>query len=240
MSKSFGLTVLVGFLCISPATAGQGEDAVLVGLPHKAVRALNEAFPGAEFLHVRKELEGDKECYVVTVMHTGRQSEYYVSRDGHVFARKVFSVMTLPKQLAGYLVLSLLPGAISGAAARALVQATKRRQLSVMLEWLAAWVGAAIGIGIVLTQMATVPREKDTVALGLIIAICGGISASVVESVGLVIQSLRGLRPSHLRSLFVCFTLACAFLCLSIPVDMFRTERENEHYRTQAMKSPHG
>jgi hypothetical protein len=172
-------------------------------------------------------------------MRNGRQSEYYVSRDGHVFARKVFLIAGLPQQLTGYLALSLLLGLIPGSASWVLAQVAVRRQLSVMLEWLAAWIGATIGIGVALTQ-AKVPRENDLVVLGLISAICGGVSASTVESVGLASKLFREPRYGHLRSIFICVALACVFVCLSIPVDIFRAERENEYYKSQVMKSPHG
>ena len=241
MRDVYRLTVLICLLFASLARAGQSEDIALDKLPQNATDTLKVEFPGAELLHARKEMEDGKECYVVTIMHKGRQSEHYVSLGGrHVFAKQAFSFTVLPRRFAGVIALSLLPGAIAGAIARLLVQAAKGNRLSVLSEWLAAWVGAVIGISVILSQMTTVPREKDVVVFSLICAVCGGIAASVVETVGLTIQSFRGHRIVYRRWILSCCVVVCIFLCLSILVDMLRIDRENEYFRAQAMKLPPG
>lgn len=61
-----------------------------------------------------------------------------------------------------------------------------RTPCMIISEWLAVWVGAVIGISILLSQLAAVPYENDVLVFGLIAAVCGGLSASVVEAVGLI------------------------------------------------------
>lgn len=229
------------FLLFAPlARAGQGEDIPIDTLPRKAADALKVVFPGAELLHARKEIEDGKECYDVTVMDKGRERDYFVSRAGHVFTKQAFSFTVLPKRLAGYILLSLLPGAVAGTIVRWLIQVIMVNHLSIISEWLAVWIGAVMSIGIVLSQLSTVPREKDVVVFGLICIVCGGISASVITAVALISQSLRGLRLGYRQWILGCCILGGVFLCLVVPVEMLRVERENEYYKAQAMELPYG
>src|SRR5947209_11334824 len=152
MNKACGATVAICLLFSPSARAGQGEDVALDKLPPGVLERKFGFPPGTELLHARKEVEDGKEYYVVTVLHKGRQSEYFVSRDGRSDAlKKTFSVAELPDTLLAYLLLGLLPGAIPGAAAALLARAVRGGRLSALVGWFAAWAGAAIGIGVCLS-----------------------------------------------------------------------------------------
>ena len=237
MSNVFRYAVLGYLLSSSIASANDAEDISPVKIPLGVRNGVNAVFHNAKLLHSRKESENNRECYVVTIMYEGRQSDLYVSPDGrHVFTKVAFDFAELPRRLVGFIVLSLIPGMITGVAARQLIRSLRSSRTSILTEWFASWVGAAGGIGIVLSQLATVPREKDLLVYLFICTLCGGFSASAIQSVAIFGQLVRGYRIGSCRLILICCIVSCVFLSLTILIDMLRVERENEYFKSQAMK----
>jgi hypothetical protein len=234
------LVLLAPLLLASTARAGDGDEVALATLPPAVTDIITEFYPGAELLQAWKEAEDGKECYLVRIMGKGRVIDLYVAPDGRMLASKrdVFSLEYGPGLFREIALFLLLPGVVAGAVAWWMTQAARGEKVSVMTEWCAAWVGAVIGIGLLLSQLATVPREKDWLVIGLMCAVWGAVSASIVEGLGLLVQSIRGYRPSCRRWILGLSLAGVVFLSLSIPVDMLRNHRVNEYYRAIALSPP--
>lgn len=225
--------------CLLTAMQARSSDDKLPQTVDSRIRII---FPNVKVLSVQKETEDGRECYVVGIMHGDQSNDLYVSSDGDIVALKhpVFSLTTWRKQLIGWLTIALVPGVIAGSFSRWLFQVATGKRLSILMEWLSAWVGAVICIAILLSQVASVPREKDVLVIGLLCVVWGALSTSFVEAIGLTVQSYRGSRIGCRRWVFGCCLLGFVFLAFSIPVDMLRMKRENQHYKALAMRPSTG
>jgi hypothetical protein len=232
------LAVTGCLLTAMQARSGDDEGVVTEKLPQAVDSHIRVIFPNAKVLSVQKETEDGKECYFVGIIQGEQTSDLYVSPDGNIVVLKhpVFSLATWRKQLAGGLVVVLVPGVVAGFFSRWLSQVAMRKRLSIWVEWLSAWVGAAICIAILLSQVASVPREKDILVIGLLCVVWGAISASCVEAIVMTVQSYRGSRIGCRHWIIGCCFLGFVFLALSIPVDMLRISRENQHFKALAMR----
>ncbi len=229
----WGWIALGCLVTTSRVLAGDDEQLTPDQLPAEVTSQVRES--GAEPLHARKEVEDGKVCYTVTAAYKGRVIELYVSPDGSALTRKreAFSLARWP---AGSALFLLLPGVVAGAVARGVVRAAQGRPLSVQAGWLTAWVGAGVGAGLVVFNLATVPREKDVLVLGGYCIVWGAIAASVVEVVALVVQSGRS-GGARRRWIIGCCVVAAVALALSIPLDVLRVERENRYFKKLTLRS---
>src|SRR5262245_11029268 len=207
------------FVVTSRASADEGEQLAADQLPSKVTWHIREAF-GAEPLHGRKEVEGGKSCYVVTATHKGEVIEIFASPDGSPLVRKTeaFSLTRWPDRLVGCALFLLLPGLVVGVIARWMVRAARGQPLSVPAGWLSAWVGAGVGMALVVFNLTTVPRQKDVLVLGAYCVVWGAIAASVIEVIGLAVQSRRPA-VSRRRWVIGCCVVVGVSLALSIPLD---------------------
>jgi hypothetical protein len=230
--------VLACLVLASSAAAGDGEQLTASQLPPEVVSRIRERFR-AEPLHARKEVEGDKSCYVVTAAHAGQVIEIYASPQGNALLRKTesFSLARWPEWLAVCALFLLLPGVVVGAAAQSVARAVRDQPLSVPGGWLSAWAGAGVGMALVVFNLATVPREKDVPVLGAYCVLWGAIAASMIEGVGRAMQSRQPAR-SRRRWVIGCGVVVAACLALSIPFDILRIERENRHLELLALRPP--
>jgi hypothetical protein len=227
--------VLACLLCSSPVHAGDREE-IARDSPALTV-ALQENFKGTELLQAFREVENGKECYSVRLRSGGQMLEYYISPDGHslIFKNQVFSLERMPERLAGCLIISLFPCALAGACSRWLCQASSATKMTVFSEWLSAWVGAVIALGMVLLVFKHA-RYRDVPIEACECFIFGVISASFVEALGLMAQSTRGYR----RWILGFCTLATLSIVMQQFVGMLGMERENQHNRQIMMREPLG
>lgn len=238
-----GLTMLLGCLHFtSLAKASAGGEIALNKLPQHVTDRIRDSYSDAKLLRAWKEAEHGKECYSVRIMSSDRIIELYVSPDGGALVTKEqgFSLTKFPERLMAYFLLLVLPGAIAGFCVRWLIQAAKGKTLSVLSEWLSAWIGAGIFIAILLTALTTASRNKDAAIIGAVCVVWGAISASLVEVIGLTVQSVRGYRVGCRRWILGICLVGLVFLGVSIPVDMLSIERENQYLRAIAMRPPAG
>jgi len=212
------------------------EEVPLDKLPPKVSEHL-KTFNGVEVLAATREREGDRECYTVTVLEKGKKADFYVARDGRFSGRKEdnLSAHDLPGLLLGSLLLGVFPGAIGAAVARFGIQQVRPGKSSVLLEWLAAWCGAALVFAMLWLMVNTIPREKNPILIVFSSSVWGGVSASIVEVFVLTIRSIRGRRnSSRLWILAFCLT-GVAFLGLSIPVEIYHRAWSNQYYKAIAL-----
>ena len=197
MRDAFGLTALACLILAATVRAEDGAEVAPGQLPHAVKDAVEQNLPGAELLHAHKEIEAGKECYTVSVNDRGRVSYYYVSPNGHILTarREPFSLSRLPDLWIAVVLVAVIAGVMPGAISRRLAQAARDRRISIAREWLSTWLGASFVICILLSQLSTVPREKDWLVLLPFCFLCGAVTASLVEALGLTVQSLRGYRP---------------------------------------------
>ena len=237
MRRMSGWTAVACLIAASPAPAGDGGPLPPDQLPPEVTSRIREAF-GAEPLHARKEVEGGRACYLVTAAGEGRVMEIYASPDGSVLARKTeaFSLASWVDRLAGVALVLLLPGVVAGAVARGGVRAARARPLPASGGWLAAWAGAVVGIGLVVFNLATVPRDKDLAVLGGYCAVWGAIAASCVEVAALAVQPGRRSGAPRRRATIGCVAVAAVALALSIPLDILSVERENNYFRRLTLR----
>ena len=167
MRNICGMTMLGYLLFATMARASDGEEIAIDKLPQDVTDHIKSAFNGAELLHARNDVDGRKWCYTVRIMYKGRIIDLYASPDGVAVATKeVFLFSKLPEQLLDDFLFFILPSAIAGAFARWLNQTVQGSKLSVLSEWFSAWFGAGVIIGIHLSAISTVPREKDLLIIG--------------------------------------------------------------------------
>jgi hypothetical protein len=237
MSNMCGLAMLSCLLLALPVRARDGEKIELDKLPPNVTDRVKSNFKDAELLHARKEVENGKECYTVSFMYHGEIHEYYISPDGAAITLKQnFSFTSwLPQSMESLLFLLLC--VLAGACARWLAQTTKGDKLSLLSEWLSAWVGAMMLIGVVFYVISNV-RHKDGLIIGLFCIVWGAVAASIVEVIGLIVQSVRGYRAVCRRWILVFCFATFMFLSLSIPLDMLRVERENQDFKALALRPP--
>jgi hypothetical protein len=230
---------LLSCLALSPPCRGdEGVEIDFNRMPQAARDRLAETFPGADFLQAWQIVENGNECYVVRPFGKDSIREYYVSPDGAaiIIRDQVISATQIPRWLLGILCVALVPGALAGACTRWLAQGVYEGKLSVVSEWLVAWLGATLGIGFLLSQVARVPRYTDSLADVLACLALGAISASIVEVLGLTAQSLRGYRARCCRTILVTSVTGFVFLALSAPIDMLRIERQNQHFKSVTLR----
>jgi hypothetical protein len=239
MRALYGLTVAICLLFTSTGRASDEQAIALDQVPKPAVETMREFFPEAELLQATKLVENGKECYLVTFRDRERVRSYYVRPDGSALLLKeeVFSFADATRWLLGGGLLLLLPGVIAGVITRWLAQVGQSNQLSVPAEWLAAWIGGVFIIGILLAAITTF-REKDWLVIGLKCAVWGAAAASIVQLLGLVVQSIRGSRASCRRWILGLSCAAVVFLLLTIPVDMLWKHRSNQHNLALALRAP--
>jgi hypothetical protein len=225
-------------LFASLVRANDGDEIALDQLPREAANLARDFFAGGELLRARRLVTDGKECYIVSGTGRGQLVEAYVAPDGRMIARKgePISSAQLVAQLTDFVLFPLLPGVVAGAVARWLAQSARGEKLSVLSEWAWAWAGAGITIGLVLLNLATVPRHKDLLIIAALCAVWGAVSASLVEILGLTAQLLRGYRVGCRRWILGCCVAAFASLALHVPVDALRVERENQYYMGLAMR----
>src|SRR5262245_61130763 len=111
--------VLVCLLTALRVAAGDGEQLGADELPPGVTDQIRKGF-GAEPLHGGKEIEGGKECYVVTAAYKGEVIELYTSPDGTAIARKTdsFSLEQWVRDLVRGDLILLLVLAVVGATTR--------------------------------------------------------------------------------------------------------------------------
>jgi hypothetical protein len=224
----------------SLARASDSEEIARDKLPQAVSDHIKHAYIGAELLRAWKEMEGDKQCFVVEVVYQDHKFELYASSDGRILALKREVVLSsgLWAFLHDSVLFLLVPGVIAGALARWLAQALTSNKLPVLLEGLSAWIGALIICAVILATVTTVPRHKDPVVISATSLVWSAIAASLVEILGLTAQSFRRYRVVR-RSWIIGFCLSTlVFLCLSIPVHMLRADRENQYFRALVMSRP--
>ncbi len=231
-------TVLGCLVTTLRVSAGDGDELGPEQLPPAVMEHIKEGF-GAEPLHARKEVENGKFCYVVTASHRGKIIELYVSPDGAAIARKeeAFSLKRWGNDLAsGGFVLLLGLVVVVGAVSRGVVRAANARPLSVPVGWLSACVGSAVGLGLVVFNMATVPRDKDVVGLVASCIVLGAIAASFIEGIVLVLftssESVVGRRWWAIG----CCVMATVALVLTIPLKIQQIERENRYFKNMTLR----
>lgn len=239
MRTLHGLTMIGCLLFASTGRASDEQAIALDQVPKPAIDGLREFFPEAELLQATKLVENGKECYLVTFRDRQRVRSYYVRPDGTALLLRedVFSLRDFTGLLLGGGLLFLLPGVVAGLLTRWLAQVGRSNQLSVLSEWLAAWIGAVFIIGILLSALNTF-REKDWLVMGLICVVWGAASASIAEVLGLGVQWIRGSRASCRRWVLGFTGAAIAFPSLTLPVDMLWRHRSNQHNLALALKVP--
>lgn len=235
--------VLCCLAAAPPVSAGDDEQLTPDQLPPEMTRHIREGFR-AEPLHARKEVEGDRACYVVTASYQGQAVDIYASPDWLTLVRKTeaFSLARWTGHVADGALFLLLPGVVAGAVARRAVRAKRGRSLSALEGWLSAWAGAVLGLGIVVglvvSNLATVrPREKDWAVLGGYCVAWGAIAASAVEVVALAAQRSR-VGAARRRWIVGCCVIAAVSLALTIPLDILRIERENRTLKKWVLRPP--
>jgi hypothetical protein len=212
-------------------------------LPPEVTEQLTQQFQGAEVISASKIREGGRECYLVTLMDNGKKTDWYVAANGRFMGVKddELAARDLPGLLFGCLLLSIFPGTVGAAGARILLRRFRPDSRSVWLEWIAAWCGATVLLGILATVIAMIgPRGKDMIPVVFFqSSVAAGVAASIVQAVALAIQSFRGSSPAS-RFWIVAFCLVgVAFLGLSIPAAILRIERRNQSCRSQALSYTH-
>ncbi len=240
MAQPFLLSAATCFLFPLLAQAGTTVDVPVDQLPRPAFTMIKEAYADADVLHVRKEVEDNKECYNVTLKQEGRVFGVYVSADGHVLTRKEepVALVDVAGRLLGGVIFLLPPAMVTGLFFQWIVRWGPLRKAPIAAEWMLAWLGGSTALTIISMSMATVPREKDIPIVILGSVTWGAISASVLEVLVLSLQSARG-RRSACRALILRFCLlGTMFAVLWIPVDIYSAQRVNEYLRAMAMKAP--
>ncbi|HYH69633.1 MAG TPA: hypothetical protein VD866_33360, partial [Urbifossiella sp.] len=93
-------------------------------LPPELVERVREGL-GAEPLHARKVVEGDRVCYLVTARDSRGEFGMYASPDGNALVRKTeeFSLAIWGEVLVACAVFLLVPGLLAGASTRWVVRA---------------------------------------------------------------------------------------------------------------------
>lgn len=238
MRYSSLLALLGNFLLLPAQAQNRSEGALKDMLPPVANDHIKNLFPDAIVIHVRNVRQDNRECYAVGVIQQGQVLDLYVSPDGRFVARiqPSFSLTAWQMRLSGQLVLILIPCAVAGWLIRRQVQLGLKVKPSVFTEWISAWLGSALCLAMILSQLASVPREKDAIVIFVLSVVWGAVLASFVEAVGLVLQSYRGYRIVHRSSAIMFALLGLFFFASTILVDMLRIERENQYNRALAMR----
>ncbi len=223
----------------SPVWADDGEVLTPDQLPPAVMREIREGF-NAEPLFARKEVEGGKECYVVTAKLNDQVIELYASPDGHALVRKTeeFTLARWAERLPGAALSLLVLGMAPGAVARGVVRTAKGLPLAVWEGWLAAWAAAAVVPGLVVFSMNTVPREKDVPVLLAFCAVFGAIAASVVEGVVLAVRPGQRDRAARRRGVLGCCAVAAVSLALTIPLEILLVEWDNRIGKKLTLRVP--
>lgn len=236
--------LLVAIVCLLIALQAQGgsEEIAINDLPPIVERVIKDESSDTKILYVRMETEDGKYCYSVMIAKAGRIREIYVSPDGVVVAYKkeplTLNTIVNVDDIIDFSLIILLPSTIAGLLLRWTVQTARGKRLSVLSSWLLAWLGASVAICVILLLLSTFPREKDIVIVAIISIVWGAISASLVEVASLTVESVLGYRSPCWRWVIGLCGVGLAFLTLSIPIEILRIERTNQHLRALALRPP--
>lgn len=239
MRKVHGL-ILVWFLFASaPLCASDAEEVELDKLPQNSVERIQKfvSEQHAQLLNVWKETDGNKECYIIRIERYGRTLDYYISPRGSIILKENgFAAEKLPKYLLEFGLIFILPGIIGGTFSRIVFLYMGYERLSIGLEWISAWIGAMCACA-VLPALSN-SRDKDWLIIVLVCAAAGISAASIIEMIGLTIQSARKYRIGNRRYIIGFFVVACTFYFLTIPVIFWGNMRHNQHTRDHVMRIP--
>jgi hypothetical protein len=232
-----GFSAMLSWLLLTQISrAADVEEVPLDKLPPGIPERASMELKSGEIVAATRESEGDKKFYIVSVLYKGKKTDWYTVSSGAFWARKEdeLSVNEVPGLFLASLLVSLLPGAIGAAAARFVIQRIRPDKSSIPLEWLAAWFGAGLVLGILWIAIDTLRPHSMTVVV-LWFSIWGGLSACIVEVFVLTMQSIRGRgKSSRIWILAFCLT-GVAFLGLSIPVANHQREWTNQYRRADAL-----
>jgi hypothetical protein len=234
------LLTTVGYLLLTLQARG-GSEAIAVGdLPPVVGDHIKSFYADAKVVNVRKETEDGKECYSVTIVHAGRTIELYASPDGATITWKQgpITLNSIVDSIITHSIVVLLPGMIAGLFLMWLVQTKRERQLIVYSRWALAWLGASITICVILLSLSTVPRNKDPLVTGFDCILWGAISASFAEVIWITTRSVLGYRPYCRRYAIGLCIVILVLLSLTIPVEIMRTERENQYFKALTLTHP--
>ncbi len=218
-------------ICMLVAAPASAQEVPLDQLPPRVIEHAREFENGVELLDARKAAESGKEWYVVGIQHRGQRVELFVSPDGQAVVRKEdpFSFRGWLESL-WYGVPYLLVLVIIGAVVRWLVQLGRNDDLSVLAGWLAAWCGAAVALGMFVSAINTIPREKNVPNLAALCAVWAGVAASVVELLVIAYRRARGKRCGW-GPPGACLFVACLCLALSIPVELWHRHWADRYFQ---------
>jgi hypothetical protein len=231
-SALLSLLVLVYVASLGAAQGGAQDK-----LPRPVSESLSREIGGAEVVAAIKESEDGKECYRVTLMDEGQKHSVFVAPDG-----RFVGVITdgpvpadYPAIMLGFFACSII-GSLVAAGVRIICLQVWPEKRSVLREWLVGCAVTALIAGLLMSMVATVPREKDLGGLALASSVVGGLSASIVEAAALILRSARGhWKASRGRLVAICLT-GVVFLCLSIPVAAYHRHWLKQNMRGHALR----
>lgn len=231
------LAIIASMWFLSPRETGDLLEIAPEHIPASVLELVKKEERG-ELLQAWLYSENGRGCYIFQLSRGGKIKSIYVEPNAKFIAgkREAITMAELPGVLSNHFMVALILGVIPGVIARWLFQTSWNANATVLLKWLTAWIGASAFIIILMSQVTTVPREKDPVVLILKSTVCAAVAASIIEFVGLAYQRLRGNRSIRGWWIISCLLLAVGFLLLSILVEMLHIDRENHYCLMFAMR----
>jgi hypothetical protein len=232
-------SALLGCLAlVYVASLGGAQAAARDELPRPVSESLSREFRGAEVVAAIKESDDGKECYRVTLMDEGKKRSVFISPDGRFVGAITDGPVPAdyPAILLVFFGCSII-GSLVAACVRIIYLQVWPEDHSVLRKWLVECTATALVAGLLVSMMATVPREKDWGGLAMGCSVVGGLSASIVEA-ALIIRSTRGHWKALRWRLFAACLAGIVFLCLSIPIAAYQRHWLNQYMRSHAMRPP--